>query len=152
MTQGPLSVAQSVNQPPPRDTSLLQSRGIHLLLEPDDARPFLLQETLIFLGGGSVEGVAYAQLLSERLCGFWEVVGGKVCDDGFVPARKLLSVVYHLDAGWTVANVQLFSLSAGQYLAHPVDRAAGCNQHNRLPAVGVVVVPYVVWMGSRSQS
>ena len=33
-------------------------------------------------------------------------------------------------------NLQLFSLSARQYLAHPVEGAAGCNQHNQSPVSG----------------
>lgn len=57
----------------------------NLLLQPDDACPFLLEEALIFLRGRVVKCVAYVEFFAEGGGAAGQVGGRQICNDGLVP-------------------------------------------------------------------
>lgn len=59
----------------------------NLLLEPDDTRPLLLEQTFIFLAGGIVEGIAYLELLAKSSGARRKFGNIEVGDDSFVAGK-----------------------------------------------------------------
>lgn len=76
-----------------------------LLLQSNDARPLLLEETFILLSCGVIEGFGNAELILEGFGALGEVGGGKVGNDGFVAASLSASLDCSFDR-----HVQLFCL------------------------------------------
>lgn len=56
----------------------------NLLLEPDDARPLLLEQAFVFLAGSIVEGIAYLELLTKSSGTRRKFGNIEIGDDGFV--------------------------------------------------------------------
>lgn len=63
--------------------------GGYLLLQADDARPFLLEKAFIFLAGGIVKGIAYGELLAQGGGAGCELGGGEVGNYGFVATLQV---------------------------------------------------------------